>query len=135
MSDVFSLLPWIGAVWLFGIGLYGIVSSRHFVHLTGCLAAIQSSSYLVLLGIGYRYGAVAPIFYDKRPGTQAVDPVVQALVLTDVVIGATVSALLLALVLQLHKRNGIVDPQAMRPMGKSAVPTAGGGRQPNGHTA
>ncbi|MBB2203276.1 dehydrogenase [Gluconacetobacter tumulisoli] len=116
-----SLLPWIGVVWLFGIGLYGIVTSRHFVHLTGCLAAIQSSSYLLLLAIGYRYGAVAPIFYDKKPGTQAVDPVVQALVLTDVVIGATVSALLLALILQLHKHAGTVDPQAMRPMGRAGV--------------
>ena len=30
-----------------------------------------------------------PIFYDHPPGTPAVDPVVQALVLTDIVIGAT----------------------------------------------
>jgi len=40
----------------------------------------------------------------------------QALVLTDVVIGATVSALLLALVLQLHKRRGTLDPEDLRPM-------------------
>ena len=42
----------------------------------------------------------------------------QALVLTDIVIGATVTALLLSLVLQLHKRRGQLDPEKLRPMGK-----------------
>jgi multicomponent Na+:H+ antiporter subunit C len=45
-----------------------------------------------------------------------VDPVVQALVLTDIVVGATVSALLLGLALQLHKRKGSLDPETLRPM-------------------
>jgi multicomponent Na+:H+ antiporter subunit C len=45
-----------------------------------------------------------------------VDPVVQALVLTDIVVGATVSALLLALALQLHKKKDSLDPEALRPM-------------------
>jgi multicomponent Na+:H+ antiporter subunit C len=42
-----------------------------------------------------------------------VDPVVQALALTDVVVGATVTALLLALVVQLAKRYGTVDPHEL----------------------
>jgi len=36
--------------------------------------------------------------------------VVQSLTLTDVVVEATVTALLLALALQAHKRFGTVDP-------------------------
>jgi multicomponent Na+:H+ antiporter subunit C len=39
-----------------------------------------------------------------------VDPVVQALTLTDVVVGVTVAALLMALALQTHKRTGSLDP-------------------------
>jgi multicomponent Na+:H+ antiporter subunit C len=39
-----------------------------------------------------------------------VDPTVQVLVLTDIVIEATVTALLLALVIQAHKRFGSLDP-------------------------
>jgi multicomponent Na+:H+ antiporter subunit C len=111
-----SLLPWLVAAWLFGIGVYGIVSSRHFVHLIGCLSVVQSSTYVLLLAVGYRWGAGAPIFYDHPPGTPAVDPVVQALVLTDIVVGATVTALLLALALQVHKRRGTLDPEALPPM-------------------
>ena len=111
-----SLLPWAVAAWLLGVGLYGIVTSRNFVHLIGCLSVVQSSTYVLLLSVGFRTGGIAPIFYTRPPGTPAVDPVVHALVLTDVVVGATVTALLLALILQLHKRRGTLDPEALRPM-------------------
>lgn len=111
-----NLLPWAVAAWLAGIGLYGLVTSRHVVHLIGCLAVVQSSTYVLLLSVGYRAGAAAPIFYDKPPGTRAVDPVVQALVLTDIVVGATVTALLLAIALQLCRRKGTLDPEALRPL-------------------
>jgi multicomponent Na+:H+ antiporter subunit C len=43
-----------------------------------------------------------------------VDPVVQALTLTDVVVGVTVTALLLALAVQEHKRFGTLDPEELR---------------------
>jgi multicomponent Na+:H+ antiporter subunit C len=111
-----TLLPWAVAAWLFGIGIYGIITSRHYVHLIACLAIVQSSTYVLLLSVGYRWGAVAPIYYDHPPGTPAVDPVVQALVLTDIVVGATVTALLLALALQVHKRRGTLDPEKLRPL-------------------
>ena len=116
MNSVESLLPWLVAAWLLGIGLYAIVTSRNFVHLIGCLSVVQSSTYVLLLCVGYRRGGIAPIFYTHPPGTPAVDPVLQALVLTDVVIGATVTALLLALALQAHKRRGTLDPEELRPM-------------------
>jgi multicomponent Na+:H+ antiporter subunit C len=38
---------------------------------------------------------------------------VQAMSLTDVVVTATVIALLLALVIQIHKRHGTVDPDEL----------------------
>ena len=113
---VMRLIPWLVAAWLFAVGLYGAATSRHYVQLVGCLSVIQAATYVLLLAVGYRWGAGAPIFYTHPPGTPAVDPVVQALVLTDIVIGATVTALLLALALQLHKRRGTLDPEEIRPM-------------------
>ena len=118
MTALAALVPWAVAVWLLAVGLYGIVTSRHYVHLIGCLSVVQAATYVLLLAAGYRNGAGPPIFYTHPPGTPAVDPVVQALVLTDIVIGATVTALLLALALQLHKRRGTLDPEALRPMQK-----------------
>lgn len=108
------MLPWLVAAFLFAVGIAGIVTSRHYIHLVGCLSVVQSSTYVLLLAAGFAHGRPAPIFYD-RPVGPAVDPVLQALVLTDIVVGATVTALLLALALQVHKRTGTLDPQELRP--------------------
>lgn len=111
-----SVLPWFVAAWLFGVGLYGLATSRHAVHLVGCLTVCQSATYVLLLGLGFVNGAGPPIFYDHPPGTPAVDPIVQALVLTDIVVGAAVSALLLTIAVQVQKRRHTLDPQVLRPL-------------------
>ncbi|MDQ6729023.1 MAG: NADH-quinone oxidoreductase subunit K [Actinomycetota bacterium] len=105
-----SFLAYAVAAWLLLIGLYGVVSSRNLVHLILCLSVVQASTYVLLLAIGYRAGAKAPVFADIPLSAPVVDPVVQSLTLTDVVVEATVTALLLALTLQAHKRFGTVDP-------------------------
>ena len=89
MMDV---LPYVVAAWIFLAGLYGIVTSRNLIHLVTCLAVVQSSTYLVLLSVGYKKGGEPPVFADRPPSPRAVDPVVQALTLTDVVVGTTVTA-------------------------------------------
>jgi multicomponent Na+:H+ antiporter subunit C len=108
-----SLLPYVLAAWLLLVGLFGVVTSRNFIHLVLCLSVAQSSTYALLLAIGYRSGGTAPVFSDVPVGRRAVDPVVQALVLTDVVVGVTVTALLLALALDVFKRTGALDPDAV----------------------
>ena len=110
-----SFLPYLVAGWIVVIGLYGIVTSRNLIHLVISLAVMQSASYLLLLSIGYKKGAQAPVFIDVPVGTPAVDPVVQALTLTDVVVGTTVTALLLAIAVQANKRYGSLDPEELRP--------------------
>jgi multicomponent Na+:H+ antiporter subunit C len=109
-----SYLPYALAGWLFVVGLYGIVTSRHLVHLVVCLTVVQSSTYVLLLAIGYRKGASAPIFKSYPLGAPAVDPVVQALTLTDIVVSVTATALLLALVVEIWKRAGTTDPDELR---------------------
>lgn len=101
------------SAWLFLVGLYGVVTSRNLVHLIVCLSVVQSSTYVLLLTIGYRTGAAAPVFADIPVGTPAVDPVVQALMLTDVVVEVTVMALLLALSVKAHERTGTLDPNQL----------------------
>ena len=111
-----SFLPYAVAVWLFVIGLAGVVASRNMVRTVLCLTVVQSSTYLVLVGIGYRAGGKAPIVADIPAVERMVDPTVQVLVLTDVVIEATITALLLALAVQAHGRFGSVDPADLRPL-------------------
>lgn len=106
--------PFVVVAWILCVGLYGIVTSRHAVHQIICLTVVQSSTYVLLLAVGYKTGGAAPYFYDIPLHTRAVDPVVQALTLTDVVVEAAVTALLLAFAVQAHKRFGTVDPEELR---------------------
>ncbi len=115
-AGVLHWLPYAAAVWLFMIGLYGVVTSRHLVRLIIALSVAQSSTYVLLLTVGYLHGAGAPVFSDVPPGTPAVDPVVQALAFTDIVVSATVTALLLTITAVLKSRGESVDPQRLHPL-------------------
>ena len=108
-----SFLAYGVAAWLFLVGLYGIVTSRNLIHLVVCLTVVQASTYVLLLAIGYRDGATAPIYADIPTSRPVVDPVVATLTLTDVVVEATVVALLLALAVQAHRRFGTLDPDEL----------------------
>lgn len=116
MPHILHAFPYFVAAWLFFCGLYGVVTSRHLVHTVICLTVLQSSTYVLLLAIGYRVGGRAPVFADIAPGSLTVDPIVQALMLTDVVVEAVVVALLLAMVVKAHEKTGCVSPDELRSM-------------------
>ena len=106
-----SFLPYAVAAWVCAVGLYGIVTSRNLIHLAVCLTVTQSSTYVLLLSVGYVQGGGPPIFKGVKLGTTSVDPVVQALSLTDIVVSVTVLALLLGVAVQVYKREGTLDPE------------------------
>jgi multicomponent Na+:H+ antiporter subunit C len=105
-----SVLPYLSAAWICVVGVYGAITSRNLIQLALCLTVTQSSTYVLLLAIGYVKGGGAPIFKGVKLGTTSVDPVVQALALTDIVVSVTVVALILALALDAHKDARTVDP-------------------------
>ena len=111
-----SVLPYGVAAALFLVGLWGVARTRHLVHLVNCLNVAQSSAYVLLLALGWRAHGTAPVFREVAPKTPVADPVLQALVVTGIVVGATVSALLLAIAVQAQKRHGSVDPDTLREM-------------------
>ena len=110
------MFPYFIAAWLFFCGLYGIVTSRHLIHTVVCLAVLQTSTYVLLLSIGFRSGAAAPVFVGIAPGTLTVDPLVQALMLTDIVVEATVFALLLSMLVKAYEKAGTLRPDDLRIM-------------------
>jgi multicomponent Na+:H+ antiporter subunit C len=108
-----SILAYAVAAWIFCIGVYGAIISRNLIHLALCLTVTQSSTYVLLLAVGYKQHAGAPIFKGVKLGTPAVDPVVQSLTLTDIVVSVTVIALVLALALDVHEETGTIDPDEL----------------------
>ena len=110
-----SFLPFAVAAWLFVIGLWGVVSSTQ----PRPDGAEPDRRAVLDLPRAARRRLPTPAARRRssptsRTSSKLVDPVVQVLVLTDVVIEATVTALLLALVVQAHKRFGSVDPAELR---------------------
>ena len=93
-----SFLPYAVAAWICIAGLYGIVTSNNLIHLALCLSVTQSSTYVLLLAIGYVDGGGPPIFKGIKLGTTAVDPVVQSLALG------------------VHKETGAIDPDEIGEM-------------------
>ncbi len=109
-----SCLAYLVAGYLVFLGCWGIVRSHHLVHAVVCLSIMQSGTYVLLLAVGYQHSATAPVFGSTTtPNRHVVDPVVQAMTLTDIVVSATVTALLLALSVQINKRHGSVDPDEL----------------------
>jgi multicomponent Na+:H+ antiporter subunit C len=109
-----SIYAYVVAGALVLLGGIGIARSANLVHTVVCLSVSQSGTYVLLLALGYQKGATAPVFGSTtKPNTHVVDPVVQALTLTDIVVSATVTALLLALAIQIDKTHGTVDPDEL----------------------
>lgn len=110
-----AIYAYLVAGYLILAGSHGIVRSRHLVHAIVCLSVAQAGTYVLLLAVGYqRGGASAPVFGSTtKPNKDVVDPVVQAMTLTDIVVSATVTALLLALAIQINRRHGTVDPDEL----------------------
>lgn len=92
------------------IGLYGVVSSRQTLKIVIAVVIIQHGVHLLLLLIGYRNAGTPPIVDPGEAVSNfagvAVDPLPQALVLTSIVIGLGVLALMVALCVRLYERYG-----------------------------
>lgn len=100
------------------VGLYGVVASRQTLKIVISLVIMEHGVHLLLLLIGYRKGGHPPIV---DPGTVmssfasgSVDPLPQALVLTSIVIGLGVLALMVALCVRLYERYGTFDVTQIR---------------------
>lgn len=95
------------------IGLYGVLTRRNVVKIVVGLLVIEYGIHLFLVLQGYRTGGVAPIIdasTDQEVWLQhSVDPLPQALVLTSIVIGLGVLALMVALSMRIHERYGTFD--------------------------
>ncbi len=108
---------YVAAVVLFLIGVYGVVTQRNLVRILLNLGVMESATYLFLITLGYRSGGTAPIFYEPNivPGrTTVVDPIMQALALTSIVIGVVTLAMALSLIVQLARHYRTLDGRRIR---------------------
>ncbi|MEJ2309013.1 MAG: cation:proton antiporter subunit C [Gammaproteobacteria bacterium] len=108
-----ALIAMITGFLLILIGLYGALSNRNILRMIVAFSVANTGVNLVLVAVGYMNGRTAPILDEAVAAAEAaqriIDPVPQALVLTAIVIGVGVTALMLAYAYRLFKTRGTLD--------------------------
>ncbi len=110
---MFGDIPFIAAGILIVIGIVTIVTKHNLIKMVMGLAVVEAGVNLMLVATGYRNGGVAPIF-TNAPSTDMVLPTVQAMTLTNIVIGIATTALLLSFVMIIYRKYGSADVRDMR---------------------
>jgi len=94
---------------LFCVGLYGVLRKRNLVKIIIGLGIIEYSMNLFFVLLGYRFHGRAPIDAQGQDILNMVDPLPQALVLTSIVIGLAVTALLISIAIKIYEKYGTFD--------------------------
>ena len=106
-----------GAVGLVGIGAAGMLLCRNLFRVLLALVIAEAGANLLLVLTGYRWDAVAPIILPGMvTGTNMVDPVPQALVLTAIVIGVGIQAFAVAVLIRIYRGYGSLDRRRLAAM-------------------
>jgi multicomponent Na+:H+ antiporter subunit C len=106
-------IPFLAVAALVGIALYIIMSKRNLIKLVMGIAILEAGVNLFLITLGYREAGVAPIYTDVPAGIMVL-PVPQALTLTSIVIGVSILALMLSMIVHTYRHTGTLDSEASR---------------------
>jgi len=94
---------------LFSIGLYGVLRKRNLVKIIISLGIIEYAMNLFFVLLGYRHQGRAPLDAQDQGILNMVDPIPQAIVLTSIVIGLGITALVIAIAIGIYDRYGTFD--------------------------
>lgn len=101
------------ALVLFVMGLYCLVAKKNIIKKIIGIVITEYSINLFLILVGYRRAGIAPILLKGisagEMAERGVDPLPQALVLTSIVIGLGVLALMVAICLRLYEKYKTFD--------------------------
>jgi multisubunit Na+/H+ antiporter MnhC subunit len=102
-----SLIVLCSGLGLVLIGLWGMLTQRNMIRMIIGFSLTDTGIHMVMVSIGYVTGGTAPIINDAVPMAEAVnrvvDPVPSALVLTAIVIGLGVTAVMLSFAVRIYK--------------------------------
>jgi multicomponent Na+:H+ antiporter subunit C len=103
---------YVAAMGLIAIGVYGVVASPNFVKKIVALNVFQVGIFLFFISTGYREGGVPPV---AGHGSEAlVSPLPHVLILTAIVVGVSLTAVGLALVVRIYAEYGTLDEDVVR---------------------
>jgi multicomponent Na+:H+ antiporter subunit C len=100
------------------IGVYALVAKKNIVRIIIGIAILEYAVNLLLVLVGYRKDGLPPILAKGQTSAdlaaRAVDPLPQAMVLTSIVIGLSITALAVAMAVRLYDKYGTFDMNDIR---------------------
>ncbi|MBT8119637.1 MAG: sodium:proton antiporter [Gammaproteobacteria bacterium] len=114
LTDIpISLIVLCSGLGLILIGMWGMLTQRNIIRMIIGFSLMDTGIHMVMVSIGYVTGGTAPIINDAVPIADAVnrvvDPVPSALVLTAIVIGLGVTAVMLAFAVRIFKARNTLN--------------------------
>ena len=94
---------------LFLIGLYAVVRKRNLIKIIIGIGIMEYAANLFFVLLGYRGHGRSPIIPVKQGVSAMVDPVVQSVVLTSIVLGLALMLMLVAMAIRIYDRYGTFD--------------------------
>jgi multicomponent Na+:H+ antiporter subunit C len=113
-SDFVGNAAYVVAALLIIMALYSILTQKNLIKICIGIAVLGSTVNLFLVLLGYRHGGGIPIYYLGGAGETMVLPTPQCLTLTAIVIALATTALMLSLVILIHKHYGTLNVDEIR---------------------
>jgi multisubunit Na+/H+ antiporter MnhC subunit len=99
------------------IGIWGLLTHRNILRIIIGFTLMGTGTHIVIVAIGYVAGGTAPII-DRtlsvsQAASRAVDPIPSALVVTAIVIGMAVTAMMLAYAIRIYDAKKTLSIDAL----------------------
>ena len=95
------------------IGIWGLLSHKNIIRMIIGFSLVDTGIHMVMVAIGYVTGGTAPIINEAVGKAAAlekvVDPVPSALVLTAIVIGLGITAVMLSYAVRIHAKKNTLN--------------------------
>ncbi len=102
-------INYIGAMILFTIGLYTLLTHSNLLKKVIGINIMETSIFLFFVSVGYIRGANAPIIDLNNGNLTYINPLPSAMILTGIVVGVSVTAFALSLIVRIHEAYGTLE--------------------------
>ncbi len=102
------------AIILMLIGLYALIAKQNLVKKIIGLNIFQTAIFLFYISFADVAGGTAPIYLPEGTAALYVNPVPHVLMLTAIVVGVSITAVALSLVVRIYQEYHVVDDDELR---------------------
>ena len=94
---------------LFSIGLFCVLRKRNIIKIIIGIGIMEYATNLFFILVGYVKEGRSPIYARDQVISRMVDPLPQVIVLTAIVLGLSVTLLLVSVAIKLYEKYGTFD--------------------------